>query len=259
VTDQDPSPGVTAVKGATVTLSVSSGQKPVVVPSLVGSQQGAAVTKLTTLGLKPQLQNVPSNQPAGQVVSQKPPADKQVDKGSTVVLNVSSGSPGGTTTTQTATTTTTATTTATTGAASGTSTTTSARATIPGVRAVAANAGLRRLNTAGFRPVVRYVPSSTRAGIIVSQAPTGSAAHGSRVRISVSEGPSPGAPTSVPNVVGQDQASASQAVNQAGFKPVVLFRKTTDQSKDGVVIEEQPTAGTSIPAGSYVAIFVGRT
>jgi serine/threonine-protein kinase len=129
---------------------------------------------------------------------------------------------------------------------------------IPTVRALAVTAGLRRLNTAGFRPVLRYVPSSSRAGIIVSEAPTGSAARGSRVRIAVSEGPSPGAPTSVPSVVGQDQAAAAQALNQAGFKPVVLFRKTTDQSKAGMVVDEQPTAGASIPAGSYVAIFVGR-
>jgi beta-lactam-binding protein with PASTA domain len=256
VTNQDPAPGVTAVKGATVTLSVSTGQKPVVVPSFVGSQQGAAVTKLTKLGLKPQLQNVPSSQPAGQVVSQKPPAGGQVDKGSTVVLNVSSGSPNGTTTTQTATTTTTTTAAGTTGR---TRTTATAGVSIPTVRALAVTAGLRRLNTAGLRPVVRYAPSSSRAGIIVSQSPTGTAARGSRVRIVVSEGPSAGAPTSVPNVVGQDQASASQAVNQAGFKPVVLFRKTSDQSKDGVVIEEQPAAGASIPAGSYVAIFVGHS
>lgn len=248
VTAQDPAPGVSAVKGATVTLSVSNGQKPVVVPSLVGSTQGAAVTKLTNLGLKPQLQNVGSSQPAGQVVGQKPPAGKQVDKGSTVVLNVSKGSAGGTTTGQT-----TSTTATTTGTA-----TTAARVSIPGVRALAVTAGLRRLNTAGLRPVVRYVQSSSRAGVILSQSPTGTAPRGSRVRITVSEGPNPGAPTSVPNVVGQDQASASQAVRQAGFKVVVLFRKTTDSSQDGQVVDEQPTAGASIPAGSYVAIFVGR-
>jgi beta-lactam-binding protein with PASTA domain len=257
VTAQEPAPGVTAVKGATVTLSVSSGQKPVAVPSFVGSQQGAAVTKLTKLGLKPQLQNVASSQPAGQVVSQKPPAGQQVDKGSTVVLNVSSGSPGGTTTTQTTTTQTT-TTTATTSAGGGTGTAAAGGASVPAVRGLAANAGLRRLNTAGLRPIVRYVPSSSRAGIIVAQSPTGTATRGSRVRISVSEGPSPATPTSVPGVVGQDQASAAQALNQAGFKPLVLFRKTNDSSKSGVVVEEQPTAGASIPAGSYVAIFVGR-
>jgi beta-lactam-binding protein with PASTA domain len=257
VTAQDPAPGVTAVKGATVTLTVSTGQKPIVVPSLVGSQQGAAVTKLTKLGLKPQLQNVASSQPSGQVVAQKPPAGNQVDKGSTVVLNVSSGSPGGTTTTQTTTTTTSTTTT--TAAGGGTGTSAAGHVSIPAVRGLAVSAGLRRLNTAGLRPVVRYVPSSSRAGIIVTQSPTGTAARGSRVRVSVSEGSSPGAPTSVPSVVGQDQAAAAQAIREANFKIAVLFRKTTDPSKNGVVVDEQPASGASIPAGSYVAIFVGRS
>jgi beta-lactam-binding protein with PASTA domain len=248
VTTQDPAPGVTAVKGATVTLSVSNGQKPVVVPSLVGLTQGAAVTQLTKAGLKPQLQNVASRKPAGQVVSQKPPAGKQVDKGSTVVLNVSSGAGGGTTTVQTTATT------ATTSAA-----TPSAGTQIPTVRGLAIVAGLRRLNSAGFRPVVRYVPSSTRFGSILSQAPTGSARRGSRVRLTVAEGPNAGTPTSVPGVIGQEQASASQTIRQAGFKVVLLFRRTTNQSRAGLVLDEQPAAGASIPAGAYVALFVGRT
>lgn len=250
VTAQDPAAGVTAVKGATVTLTVSNGQKPVVVPSLVGLTQGAAVTKLTKAGLKPKLQNVASQQPAGRVVAQKPPAGKQVNKGSTVVLNVSNGTGGGTTTVQTTTTTTTATTSS--GAATGTT-------AIPAVRGLAIVAGLRRLNAAGFRPVVRYVPSSTKFGSILSESPTGTARRGSRVRLTVAEGPNPGTPTTVPNVVGQDQASASQAIRQAGFKVVVLFRKTTNASRAGLVIGEQPAAGASIPTGAYVAIFVGRT
>jgi beta-lactam-binding protein with PASTA domain len=248
VTAQDPAPGVTAVKGATVTLTVSNGQKPVGVPSLVGLTQGNAVTALTKAGLKPKLQNVSSSQTAGQVVAQKPPAGKQVDKGSTVVVNVSSGTGGGTTTVSTTTITTTT---------AGTATAT--RVAVPAVRSLAVTAGLRRLDAAGFRPVLRYVPSSSRAGIILSEAPTGRAARGARVRITVSEGPNPGAPTSIPSVVGQDQASASQALQQAGFKVVVLFRKTTDSSEAGNVLEQQPSAGRSIPAGSYVAIFVGRS
>jgi beta-lactam-binding protein with PASTA domain len=250
VTNQNPAPGVTAVKGATVTLSVSNGQKPVVVPSLVGVTQGTAVTQLTKLGLKPKLQNVASGQPAGQVVAQKPPAGKEVDKGSTVMLNVSRGTGGGTTTVQTTTTTPTATT---------STTPTAARARIPAVRGLAIVAGLRRLNAAGLRPVIRYVPSSATFGSILSQAPTGSARRGARVRLTVAEGPNPGAPTTVPNVVGDDQASAAQTIRQAGFKIVVLFRKTTDATRDGLVLEQQPAAGASIPGGAYVAIFVGRT
>jgi beta-lactam-binding protein with PASTA domain len=252
VTAQTPAPGVTAVKGATVTLTVSNGQKPVVVPSLVGLTQGAAVAKLTKAGLKPKLQNVASQQPGGQVVAQKPPAGKQVSKGSTVVLNVSSGAGGATTTVQT--TTTTATTT--TGSAAGGS---SASTPIPAVRGLAIVAGLRRLNTAGFRPIVRYVPSSTSFGTILSETPTGTAKRGTRVRLTVAEGPNAGTPTSVPNVIGQDQASASQTIRQAGFKVVVLFRKTTNASRAGLVVDEQPAAGMSVPGGAYVAIFVGRT
>ena len=252
VTEQAPVAGVTAVKGTTVVLSVSNGRKPVIVPSVVGQTQGAAVTQLTKLGLKAQLQNVPSDKPAGQVVAQKPPAGKEVDKGSTVVLNVSRGTGGVSTTVQTTTAATTTSTTVTT-------TTTATALRIPTVRGLAVTAGLRRLNTAGFRPVVRYVSSSQPAGRIVAQTPSaGTARRGSRVRVNVSEGPNPAAAVTVPSVVGQDQAAAASTLRQAGFKVLVLFRKTTDQTKDGTVLEQQPAAGASIPRGSYVAIFVGR-
>ena len=76
--------------------------------------------------------------------------------------------------------------------------------------------------------------------------------------MNVSNGPNPAAPATVPDVAGQDQAAAATALRQAGFKVVVLFRKTADQTKDGIVLEQQPAAGSSIPRGSYVAIFVGR-
>jgi serine/threonine-protein kinase len=95
--------------------------------------------------------------------------------------------------------------------------------------------------------------------LIVAQAPaSGTAPRGSRIRVSVSKGPTPASAVTAPDVVGQDQASAAQAVRQAGLKVVVLFRKTSDQTKDGVVIDEQPTAGSSVPSGLYVAIVVGR-
>ena len=81
----------------------------VVVPSVVGQTQGAAVSQLTKLGLKPKLQNVASQQPAGVVVAQKPPASTKVDKGATVTLNISKGTGSGGNTTTTVQTTTTGT------------------------------------------------------------------------------------------------------------------------------------------------------
>jgi beta-lactam-binding protein with PASTA domain len=250
VTDQTPAAGVTALSGTTVELSVSNGRKPVVVPSVVGMTQGAAVTALTKIGLKPQLQNVPSAKPVGQVVAQKPPAGKEVDKGSKVTLNVSrgTGNPSPTTTTVQQTTT------------AATTVTTTASAPIPAVRNLAVTAGLRRLNTAGFRPVVRYTNSTQPAGRIIAEAPaSGTARRGSQVRITVSNGPNPAAPVAIPDVVGQDQAAAATALRQAGLRPVVLFRPTSDQTQVGNVIEQQPAAGGSVPRGSYVAIFIGRS
>jgi beta-lactam-binding protein with PASTA domain len=257
VVDQAPLPGVTALKGSTVVLSISSGARPVVVPSVVGLRQSDAVTQLMDARLVPQIRNVPSTRPRGIVVAQKPPAGKEVDRGSAVTLNVSRGSGAGGVTTTTATTATTSTTTTT--ATTTTSTTTAARVRVPSVSGLAVTAAARRLNQARLRPTVRYVSSSERAGIVTAQIPAAGSMQprGARVRINVSTGPNPEPTATVPNVVGDDQASASTTVRQAGFRVVVLFRPTTNQSQDGTVVDEQPPAGSSIPRGSYVVLVVG--
>jgi beta-lactam-binding protein with PASTA domain len=257
VIDQAPIAGVTAVTGTTVKLSVSSGVKPVIVPSVVGLTQGAAVQTLTRLGLKPQLQNVPSDRPAGIVVAQKPPANKEVDKGSKVTLNISTGTGGGTTTVSTTTTTPGTTTTATTTV---TTTTAAAPVRVPRIVGLAQTSALRRLNVRGLRPTVVYVRSTQPANRVISQRPAAGTTlrRGSRVRVNVSTGPNPQPATAVPNVIGQDQATAASTLRSAGFRVVVLNRPTANQSQDGLVVDEQPRAGSNIPAGSQVTIFVGR-
>ena len=254
VVNQRPVAGVTAVSGTTVNLTVSSGAKPVVVPKLVGQTQGAAVNALTTLGLKANLQNVPSSKPVGTVVGQNPPAGNQVDKGSKVVLNISTGTGPSTTTTGTTTTTATTVTTTT------TPTTTTAPVRVPRVVALAQTPALRRLNVLGLRPTVVYVRSSQPANTVVAQSPSPGTTlrRGSRVRVKVSTGSNPQPSTAVPQVVGQDQATAVQNLRAAGFEVAVLNRPTSDQSKDGLVIEQQPKAGSNIPGGLQVTIFIGR-
>jgi beta-lactam-binding protein with PASTA domain len=252
VVDQEPVAGVTAAAGTTVTLSVSSGVKPVVVPRVVGESQGDAVAALTKLRLKPILKNVPSAQPAGTVVGQKPPAGKEVDRGSQVSLSVSTGTPSTVTTTTTSTLTT---------SPSPTVPTPSAGPVrVPRVIALAQTPALRRLNVLGLRPTVVYVTSSQPANRVIGQSPAAGTAlrKGSRVRLRVSAGPNPQPVTTVPNVVGQDQASAAETLRNAGFKVAVLNRPTTDSGKDGLVVEQQPRAGASIPGGLQVTIFIGR-
>jgi serine/threonine-protein kinase len=243
-----------------VALNVSSAAKPVVVPRVVGQTQGAAVQALTALGLKPVLRNVASDKPAGIVVGQNPAAGNEVDKGSEVTVNVSTGSGPATTTGTTTTMATATTTTSITTTTTGTTTTAAAPVRVPRVVGLAQTPALRRLNVLGLRPTVVYLRSSRPANRVVSQSPARGTTltPGSRVRVSVSTGPNPQPNTAVPNVVGQDQATAAQTLRAAGFRVAVLNRPTPDQSKDGLVVEEQPHTGSNIPAGSQVTIFIGR-
>ena len=245
VVDQEPLAGVTAVRGTTVQLSVSSGAKPVVVPQVVGQTQGDALAALNKVGLESKLQNVGSSQPSGTVVAQKPAAGKEVDKGSTVTLNISTGTPS---TTTAATTTTVPT------------STNASRVTVPTVTGLFQAPALRRLNTLRLRPVVVYQQSSQTANRIISQSPAAgsSVGRGSRVRVVVSTGSNPQPAASVPDVVGEEQAVATSSLRDAGFRVLVLNRPTSNQSQDGKVVEQQPVANSSIPGGSLVTIFVGR-
>lgn len=247
VTEQNPTAGVAAAAGTTVTLTVSNGQTPVVVPKVVGQEQGVAVGELTKLGLKPVLKNVPSDKPAGTVVGQNPPAGNEVDKASQVKLNVSTGTPSTVTTTTTATTT--------------VGSPPASSAQLPRVVGLGQTTALRRLNSMGMHPTVVYVRSSQPVNRVLSQSPAAGATvvRGSRVRINVSTGANPETATEVPKVVGQDQATAVQTLRAAGFKVLVLNRSTTEASKDGQVVEQQPKAGASIPGGLLVTIFVGRS
>lgn len=242
VVSQAPAAGVTAETGATVTLVVSNGQKPVVVPAVVGLDQNDAVQKLTAVNLVPQIHNASSTRPKGTVFGQKPPAGTEVDKGSQVTINVSNGpASGGTTTTGT------------------TTTTASGPVQAPDVIGLAVSAAARRVNAEGLRPTLTYVDSDQDAAIVVDQSPAGgtSLSKGTRVRLSVSSGPNPAAPVDVPNVVHKAQSTATETIRQAGLKVFVLFRRTTNEGQVGLVLEQQPAAGTSIPGGSYVAIVVG--
>jgi serine/threonine-protein kinase len=253
---EKPGPGTQLDKGQVVTIFISSGAKPVVVPRVDGQTQGAAVQALTKVGLKPILQNVSSVKPAGTVVGQRPPAGTKVDKGSEVTVNVSTGT-GPVTTTATTTTTTTATTITTT---AGTTTTAAAPVRIPRVVGLAQTPALRRLNILGLRPTVVYVRSSQPGNRIVAESPAPGTMlrQGARVRVDVSTGPNPQPNAAVPNVSGQDQTTAAQTLRDAGFKVAVLNRPTADQSQDGLVVEQQPRADSNIPTGLQVTIFVGR-
>lgn len=107
VISQDPGVGKSVAKGDTVTLTISSGPQKIAVPNVVGYTVATASQTLSNLGLRTSFAS--GTDPSDLVESTDPPADTQVEKGTTVVLTTSTsgGSSNSSTTTSSSTTTTT--------------------------------------------------------------------------------------------------------------------------------------------------------
>jgi serine/threonine-protein kinase len=240
VVSQSPAAGTSVAKGSTVALNVAQSQA--TVPDVTGQLATDAKAALRTAGLVPVEFKVPGTEPKGTVTAQKPLANKKVLRGSKVRINVSTGTAGGPTTTSAGTTTTTA----------------PQTVTAPSVLGIQQSAAQRRLHDAGLRAIVKYVPSGQPVGIVLGQSPSGGTKvkKGSRVRLAVSRGPNPTL-TVVPDVVGQDQQTATTNLQDAGFKVQVLRVRPSSPSQSGKVVDEQPAGGTRAPDGSTVTIYVG--
>ena len=236
VVAQRPASSTEVKKGATVALSVSKGPQRVRVPNVVGRSRADAVARLKDAGLVAAVFSVPSKAPRGFVVAQNPKAGTKAPKRSRVRLNVSKG-------------------TATAG-----STTTNAEAKVPRVVGQPQSAAVERLRAAGFRVRTAYVPSTKPQGTVVAQSPAPGTIlrEGSRVQINVSNGPNPKPVVAVPDVTGEDEATASADLRAAGFRVEVVDQPTADENEDGVVLDQDPTPMTKAPAGSLVTIYVGR-
>ncbi len=88
VIDQDPTAGVNAQTGSTVTIVVSSGPGTVRVPNVVGMTQADAVNALTAAGFKSQITLQTGGGTVGDVVDQSPNAGTRAVSGSTVTITV---------------------------------------------------------------------------------------------------------------------------------------------------------------------------
>ncbi len=85
---------------------------------------------------------------------------------------------------------------------------------------------------------------------MISQSPAGDSAvpPGSTVNLVVAKAP----PTaSVPDVTGDTARGASNQLKAAGFNVAQQTKAVTKQNKDGIVISEQPGAGTTPQQGQH--------
>jgi eukaryotic-like serine/threonine-protein kinase len=256
VVGQEPAATTKVKKDSTVTLDVSKGKKSIPVPDVVGQNTAAAIETVKAQGFKAKVVRVPSSEPAGQVVAQAPPSGKNAPGSSTVRLNVSDGSGGAT-------------------ASAPTTTAASApkpepkpkpakpeKVTVPDVRGLKLLAAREAIRKAGLVTEFKRVPSNEPKGTVLGQSPKPGATKttGDHVRVTVSLGPKPsaGAQPTVPDVTGEDEGTARQDLEAAGFTATVVNQDTTDPAGDGIVVDQNPQPGGEAPAKSQVTIYVGR-
>jgi serine/threonine-protein kinase len=219
----------------------------VTVPNVVGQSAREAGAELAEVGLAATVVRVPAEESVGTVVAQSPRGGTTVQRGSRVRLNVSSGRADGTGT-------------------GGlppppiTPPPPPAAAQVPSVVGRNQLEAQRALRAAGFVPRTTFVTSTRARGTVIRQRPAAgtSAPQGSEVRLDVSSGPTPGAATEVPDVIGVDEGTAVSELEAAGFDVQVLDEPTDDPNADGIVIDQDPEAGSRAPAGAQVVITVGR-
>ncbi|MGH3911871.1 MAG: Stk1 family PASTA domain-containing Ser/Thr kinase [Pseudonocardiaceae bacterium] len=91
VVAQDPPAGSQLAKGTEVTITIGVPPQTVAVPDVVGTSIEQAQRNISGARLTPQIQEVDSARPQGEVLSQDPAGGTEVEPGSTVTLTVSRG------------------------------------------------------------------------------------------------------------------------------------------------------------------------
>jgi serine/threonine-protein kinase len=252
--------GILAVAALLVWLFVLNrdSSKGKVVPAVVGMQQQQAIAKLTGEGFDVRALVGPASKPAGIVVAQKPGGGSQLDKGQTVVIDVSNGHALSTGATTTRSATTTAGTTSGGTTTGGTTTAPSATAGVPNAVGQDAASGAGQVEAAGFVAETDPVSAAGTPGSIVQEDPAAGtqAGAGSIVRLSVAVGSNRPA-QNVPDVTGRKAGAARAALLDATLTVKTEYEKGP-AAKAGSVLTQSPAAGASVPAYTQVTIVVGE-
>jgi eukaryotic-like serine/threonine-protein kinase len=195
------------------------------VPAVAGlpqDQAKAAIVK-ANLVVGAVTQRPSSTVPAGDVISSSPSDGTNVKAHSTVNLVVSAGQ---------------------------------AKKTVPNVTNLQEQAAITALTNEGLNYHVNQVQSSDPQNTVVSQSPPAGTkvAPGTMITLNVSEGG-----TTVPNVIGQTQAAATQELQGKGFEvQPVLSTNAPAGTTPGTVFSMSPGPGTNAQSGATITIQVAE-
>jgi serine/threonine-protein kinase len=201
-------------------LTAASG---VVVPDVRGIEEAQAVQQINAKDLEPEVHRVPdADVDEGLVIRQDPGPGNKVDKGVTVVVEVSTGKP---------------------------------KTRVPNVVGKTQAEALQDLSDANLRFNVVQINSDRREGTVTATDPKSgtTVVEGTRVRVNVSAGPKP---IAVPSVIGQPFASAESQLQGVGF--AVVRSDVESDEPEGQVIGQSPGAGQTARKGSTITLQVSK-
>jgi len=233
VIEQDPTPGSESMDCVLVffscdkpdvTLTVSSGPGRTKVPQVAGLAEEDAVKRLRKAGFATAARRQASDTVAeGIVISSDPASGSVARRGTLVTLTVSSGP---------------------------------RLVKVPVVVGEQRSVAIEELRSRGLSPAVQERDDDAPAGQVVQQSPSAGTRlqSGSTVTITISRGPQK---ITVPSVVGKLRSNAVSTLRNRGFSVTVSTETTEDESDDGRVISQFPSAGSDAEKGSTVTITVG--
>jgi eukaryotic-like serine/threonine-protein kinase len=199
--------------------------EPVTVPLLEGSRESAAVNLLISKGIPYEVRRQANNDtPQGFVFDQEPRPGRQIDpQTDVVVIFVSTGKK---------------------------------QSTVPNVVGQSRDAAVAALTDRNLKPNVVEVNSPKPVNSVTGQSPKAGMRvdQGTSVRVNVSKGPKE---IEIPNVVGQQFASARGVLLAAGFE----VQRGEDIASDqpvGAVAEQNPAAGSLAGEGATVTLRVSK-
>jgi beta-lactam-binding protein with PASTA domain/predicted Ser/Thr protein kinase len=208
-----------------VDLTVSAGPGSAKVPSSAGLTRAEAEAALKDAGFDPKVELAHSEKvEEGLVINSQPSGGQTAERGTEVLLRVSSGPK---------------------------------LAKVPVLVGTQRAVAVQQIRGRGFVPSVEERESPEPAGQVISQAPSAGSQlpPGSTVSIVVSKGEEK---ATVPNAIGKLRAEAVEEIRAAGLKPTVSEQLTEVEAQIGRVTDQFPPPGSEVEPGSSVTLVVGK-
>lgn len=209
---------------------IFSENKSVTMPSLVGIPVEEVGGKLEALGLSARIDWIESEQPSGIVVSQALDPGERLAKGKIVNIKVSKGG---------------------------------FQTQVPDVRGLSFAEAAKTLDLSGFKVgnVLRVTDPLKPAGTVIAQNPAAPAmVSGNRmVGLLISEGGEGRKEmVLVPDLRGQTEKLAREIVQQSNLTVSSVITVESNVVPEGNIVRTQPRAGSRVPFGGAVSLYVAR-